>query len=95
MAILYVLDRYNAGEWRDMMVTRAPRRDVRLWPNESGNIENVRYAVAWKPPHGELAKIPNLEVIFSLGAGVDHIMEDRDFPMCRLCALSIRISQNA
>ncbi|MEM7424886.1 MAG: glyoxylate/hydroxypyruvate reductase A [Pseudomonadota bacterium] len=80
MAILYVLDRYNASEWADMMRVSAPDLDVRLWPGETGEAGEIDYAVAWKPPHGELARLPNLKVIFSLGAGVDHIMSDPGLP---------------
>ncbi len=80
MAVLYVLDRYNAAEWADMMRVAAPDFDVRLWPNETGDVGEIAYAVAWKTPHGVLAQFPELRVIFSLGAGVDHIMSDPDLP---------------
>ena len=40
----------------------------------------VRYAVTWKPPEGLLRALPNLEVIFNLGAGVDALLEDPDLP---------------
>ncbi|MHA1164132.1 MAG: 2-hydroxyacid dehydrogenase [Alphaproteobacteria bacterium] len=53
--------------------------DVRIWPNAE-NLEDIRYALVWKPPEGTLAKLPNLEVIFSIGAGVDHVLEQSDLP---------------
>ncbi|MCP5081018.1 MAG: glyoxylate/hydroxypyruvate reductase A [Alphaproteobacteria bacterium] len=80
MAVLFVLNRYNASDWSDMMRDRAPDLDVRLWPDETGNPEDIKYVVAWNPPPGELAKYPNLKVIFSIGAGVDHLMKDPDLP---------------
>jgi len=40
----------------------------------------VRYAVVWKPKTSDMAKMPNLEVIFSSGAGVDHIFSNPDLP---------------
>jgi glyoxylate/hydroxypyruvate reductase A len=43
-------------------------------------LAEVKYAVVWKPEHGFLATLPNLEVIFSLGAGVDHVLEDKQLP---------------
>lgn len=33
----------------------------------------VKYALVWKPESSLFDKLPDLEVIFSLGAGVDHI----------------------
>ena len=41
---------------------------------------DIDYACAWKPPPGLLAGYPNLRVIFSLGAGVDHLLTDPSLP---------------
>ncbi len=38
------------------------------------------WAVVWKPPAGALARLAGLKCIFSLGAGVDHVLVDPDFP---------------
>lgn len=40
----------------------------------------VRYAVAWKHEPGALAPCRNLRALFSLGAGVDHLLADPDLP---------------
>ena len=40
----------------------------------------VHYAACWKPRPGLLAGYPNLKVIFSLGAGVDHLFLDPALP---------------
>lgn len=40
----------------------------------------VRWAATWKHPPGALAGLPRLEAIFSLGAGVDHLMDDPELP---------------
>src|SRR5262249_40115678 len=34
----------------------------------------------WRPPPGLLASLPKLKLILSLGAGVDHILCDRELP---------------
>ncbi len=41
---------------------------------------SIDYAVVWKQPPGLLARLPNLKVIFSMGAGVDHIFNDPQLP---------------
>jgi glyoxylate/hydroxypyruvate reductase A len=41
---------------------------------------DVRYAASWKHSPGALAGLPNLDVIFSLGAGVDHLVGDDRLP---------------
>lgn len=56
-----------------------PDMDVRLWP-ETGDLDDIRYALVWKPPEGLLATMPNLEVIFSVGAGVDHVIGQPNLP---------------
>ncbi len=42
--------------------------------------QRIQYAVVWKPEPGMLASLPNLEIIFSLGAGVDAILRDPALP---------------
>ncbi|WP_227267991.1 2-hydroxyacid dehydrogenase [Roseobacter weihaiensis] len=42
--------------------------------------EEVRYAVVWQPPAGLLAGYPNLTATISIGAGIDHIAADPDYP---------------
>jgi len=48
----------------------------------------IDYALLWKPPAGLTARLPNLKAIFSLGAGIDHLLSDpdlrRDVPMTRV-----------
>ena len=40
----------------------------------------VRYVAAWRHPRGAFAGLPALEAIFSLGAGVDHLLADATLP---------------
>jgi glyoxylate/hydroxypyruvate reductase A len=41
---------------------------------------SVRYALTWRHPPGALKDLPNLRVILSLGAGVDHLFADPALP---------------
>jgi glyoxylate/hydroxypyruvate reductase A len=41
---------------------------------------DIHYAVVWKQPPNLLSGLPNLKAIFSVGAGVDHILADRTVP---------------
>lgn len=40
----------------------------------------IAYALCWQPTHGLLATLPGLEAIFSMGAGIDHILADPALP---------------
>ncbi len=43
-------------------------------------VEQARYALVWKHPHGCLAGATELAAIFVLGAGVDHCLADPSLP---------------
>lgn len=79
MAFLYMLDDLDADVWMREMQHLDTSLDLRLWP-KVGRPEDIQYALVWKPPTGELKKLPNLKAIFSIGAGVDHIFSDEDLP---------------
>ena len=68
----------RSDTFADGIKTADPTFDFRVWP-EIGNA-NIRYVLAWGPPPGELAKLPNLELIVSVGAGVDHLLKDPTLP---------------
>ena len=40
----------------------------------------LAFAVVWSPEAGSLAAMPDLAVVFSLGAGVDHVISDPTLP---------------
>jgi glyoxylate/hydroxypyruvate reductase A len=63
-----------------------PSLDLR-WGHDLGSLTDIEAVVCWRPPHGLLAQLPNLRLIQSSGAGVDHILDDPalppDIPLCR------------
>jgi glyoxylate/hydroxypyruvate reductase A len=78
MALL-IIGSDRAGDFHEAACRQAPDRDVRLWP-EVGDVTEIRHALAWQPLAGELAKFPNLELVVSVGAGVDHLFRDKALP---------------
>jgi len=79
-AILLVMTGWDPAEWQARFAALAPRREIRIWPDRVGDLSAIAYTCAWKPPSGLLAQFPNLKVIFSLGAGVDHLIGDPHLP---------------
>src|SRR5262245_39319436 len=79
-AILLAITGWDPQGWDERFRALAPERDIRSWPDGVGDRADVAYACAWKAPHGLMAELPNLQVIFSLGAGVDHRMGDPRLP---------------
>ena len=43
-------------------------------------LEEIDYALSFRPPPGLLKTLPNLKAAFSLGAGVDGFLSDPDYP---------------
>jgi glyoxylate/hydroxypyruvate reductase A len=78
-AVLIAAPAWDQEEWAAPIRAADPARDVRLWP-DIGDGTGVRYALVWNPPAGLFARLPNLRAIFSLGAGVDHLVFRDDVP---------------
>lgn len=72
MAILYCSDAPRATAWSEFFASRAPDLDFRVWP-DAGNLDEIEYLIAWQAPRELLAALPRLKVLFSSGAGVDHV----------------------
>ncbi len=79
MAILLAMKGMGAEAWQQQLEKFKARHPVMIWPTKEP-LESVKYALAWQSPPGLLARCKNLEVIFSLGAGVDHLISDPDLP---------------
>jgi glyoxylate/hydroxypyruvate reductase len=77
--ILVSVQGWDADTWRAEFVKAAPSRIIFVDPEGAAD-PSVRYAAVWKQRPSSLAKLPNLKVIFSLGAGVDHVFQDPDLP---------------
>jgi glyoxylate/hydroxypyruvate reductase A len=71
MTVLYKANVARGAEWARFFAERAPDMPFRLWP-DIGDPADVRYLVTWVPPDDIAATFPNLELVFSVGAGVDQ-----------------------
>lgn len=79
MALLVVSAHKNLDEWTAELRRQVPDLELRFLP-DVGDPADIEYALVWLPPPGLLAGLPNLKVIFSLGAGVDHLLRDPTLP---------------
>jgi glyoxylate/hydroxypyruvate reductase A len=67
-------------EWQACFAEQAPGLAVRAWDDPTVDPAAVTYVLVWEPEPGRLARYPNLRVIFSSAAGVDHITRDPALP---------------
>ena len=68
------------SQWKKTLDQEQRDIDVRLYPDEIGDIDDITTALVWDPPSGLLASLPKLKLIQSLGMGVDHILKHEDLP---------------
>lgn len=79
LVVLYGQNGEGATPWVDALAERLPHLTVQLLGLPAA-LDRVRYAVAWRHAAGSLASFPELKAIFSLGAGVDHLVSDHKLP---------------
>lgn len=83
--VLLSVTGFNPQRWYELL---SAERDVVLEPDRADD-PSIDYAVVWKQRPGVLSSLPNLKVVFSIGAGVDHIFADPhlpDVPIVRVVA---------
>ncbi|MDO9709036.1 2-hydroxyacid dehydrogenase [Paracraurococcus lichenis] len=74
MAILLSTKANAMQAWRDALLALDPSLEIRLFP-EAGDPADIEAAVVWTSHDmAELRRYPNLRLIVSMGAGVDHLL---------------------
>src|SRR5215472_3661924 len=79
MALLFRSTVDSSARWRAQLTRLTQQLEVRAWP-DIGDPAAIDYALVWRPEPGFLASLPNLKLILSLGAGVDHLLGDPQLP---------------
>tara|TARA_R100001369_G_scaffold954_3_gene3128 strand:- start:87365 stop:88285 length:921 start_codon:yes stop_codon:yes gene_type:complete len=83
MSILLICTGRDPKVWVNAIKQQQPNVKLYVYPEAHDPLE-ITYAVTWKHPKGVFNKYPNLEVIASIGAGVDHITSDPQIPKSTL-----------
>jgi len=71
MTFLYKGPAQRGAIWAQRFARTLPHLPFLHWP-DVGEAARVRYLAAWEPPADLAETFPNLEVLFSVGAGVDQ-----------------------
>lgn len=71
MSFVYKADPARGAAWAALFAARRPDLAFHLWP-ETGDPGQVRFLAAWQPPEDICGRFPRLELLFSVGAGVDQ-----------------------
>jgi glyoxylate/hydroxypyruvate reductase A len=78
MTLLVALT-WDPKHWVERFRKVLPDRDIVVL-GEDFDKTRVEYVATWGPKPGSLSGLPNLRALFSLGAGVDHLMGYPDLP---------------
>ncbi|UZD23787.1 glyoxylate/hydroxypyruvate reductase A [Algoriphagus halophytocola] len=79
MSLAIISPGKNPDVWIEEFKSLAPDLSIEVYP-EITEPEQVEYAFLWQHPEGILSDFPNLKMISSMGAGVDHILRDKTIP---------------
>jgi glyoxylate/hydroxypyruvate reductase A len=82
-------ENWSAERWKRRFIEACQDRRVLLLPDVAFDPAEIHYAAVWKPGQGDLAALPNLRVIFNLGAGVDALMADSSLPKVPLVRVAV------
>jgi glyoxylate/hydroxypyruvate reductase A len=80
MSIAVSLPANDKTEWWCQML-RDLMPDWDIYPiNRVPDPDAITYSVVWRPTTGSMTPFRNLKAIVSLGAGIDHVLADKELP---------------
>lgn len=79
MSLIFCSRTDDPEEWRTEFAEVMPELDFRVWP-DIGKPEEIEFALVWDAMADRLLDFPNLKLIASLGAGVDHLLAATTLP---------------
>ncbi len=92
MSLLFIAPNRNMQAWQEAILQEDPEIDIEVWP-EVQQPEKIQFAVVWRHPPHSLEQFSNLKAISSLGAGVNHLLDDETLPggvkICRVVDINL------
>lgn len=87
MNLAIIAPKTDINSWVKQFNSISKDINIFIWP-DIPNYDIIDCVCLWKHPKGSLAKFNNLKLIYSMGAGVDHIVYDdslpKNIPICRI-----------
>jgi glyoxylate/hydroxypyruvate reductase len=72
MSIAIIFNNKDPKPWASGLKAKLPSATIEVYPNIS-KWDDVTFALCWKPDENVLSKFPNLSVVQSVGASIEHI----------------------
>lgn len=87
MPIIFISETKAPLPWIQALKQHDPLLDIRIH-GQDNQPDEVDFALAWNHPVGAFDTYPNLKVICSMGAGVDHLFKDPNLPkQAKICRI--------
>ena len=87
MNVAIIAPNTNVKSWVNQFKLNSNKVNISIWPNIK-KYDDIDCICLWKHPKGILNKFKNVKLIYSMGAGVDHIINDellpKNVPLCRI-----------
>lgn len=77
MSILLICNNKDPKPWAKALREKLPTATIEVFPDVTVSAK-VDYIICWKPETDAFQQFPNLKVVQSLGAGVEHITETNE-----------------
>jgi len=81
--LLLKTDTGHNEEWVEGFRQAIPDLEIRIWP-DVGMGSEIKYALLWNPPEELYHELSEVEVIFSMGAGIDNLLHSPKFVQDRV-----------
>lgn len=72
MSILLIFENKNVAPWRSHLIEKLPSTTIEVYPNVKDSSE-VDFIICWKPKKKVFEQFPNIKIIQSIGASIEHI----------------------
>lgn len=72
MSIILIFENKDPKPWKKALQKKLPNTTIEIYPDVK-NKKDVDFAICWKPKKKVLEQFPNIKVIQSVGASIEHI----------------------
>jgi len=72
MSILLIFENKDIYPWKKALQEKLPTATIEVYPNVK-NKEDVDFVICWKPKKNVFDQFPNIKIIQSVGASIEHI----------------------
>lgn len=72
MSILIIFENKDPKPWEKALKEKLPNTTIEIYPNVRDK-KNIDFVICWKPIKNIFKQFPNIKVIQSVGASIDHV----------------------